>query len=83
MVLYGYDASTFNAISGSKNWNAYFNDIVRSPRQLLHRFSLMLFRSLISRKPIFMAPSTLLIRSVPSWQDGSWAALLPTSLVDE
>jgi len=29
MVLYGYDAATFNAISGSKNWDAYFNDIVR------------------------------------------------------
>lgn len=25
MVLYGYDASVFNAVQGSKNWNAYFN----------------------------------------------------------
>jgi hypothetical protein len=29
MVLYGYDASTFNAISGSKNWNRWFDNIVR------------------------------------------------------
>jgi MFS family permease len=28
MVLYGYDASTFNAISGSKNWDKYFDGIV-------------------------------------------------------
>jgi hypothetical protein len=28
MVLYGYDNSTFNAISGSKNWDAYFDHIV-------------------------------------------------------
>ncbi|KAF2430594.1 MFS sugar transporter-like protein [Tothia fuscella] len=27
MVLYGYDNSTFNAISGSKHWDAYFNHI--------------------------------------------------------
>ncbi|QDS74525.1 hypothetical protein FKW77_007443 [Venturia effusa] len=27
MVLYGYDNSTFNAISGSKNWDTYFNHI--------------------------------------------------------
>ncbi|KAK3203850.1 hypothetical protein GRF29_106g871128 [Pseudopithomyces chartarum] len=25
MVLYGYDASTFNALQNSKNWKAYFN----------------------------------------------------------
>ncbi|KAF2018973.1 general substrate transporter [Aaosphaeria arxii CBS 175.79] len=25
MVLYGYDASVFNAVQGSKNWVAYFN----------------------------------------------------------
>jgi hypothetical protein len=25
MVLYGYDASVFNAIQGSKHWVAYFN----------------------------------------------------------
>ena len=25
MVLYGYDASVYNAVQGSKNWNAYFN----------------------------------------------------------
>lgn len=31
MVLYGYDASTFNAISGSKNWDAYFNHIKSDP----------------------------------------------------
>ena len=30
MVLYGYDASTFNAISGSKNWNRWFDNIVPS-----------------------------------------------------
>jgi hypothetical protein len=29
MVLYGYDASTFNAISGSKNWNLWFDNIVK------------------------------------------------------
>lgn len=28
MVLYGYDASTFNAISGSKNWDAWMSHIV-------------------------------------------------------
>jgi MFS family permease len=28
MVLYGYDASTYNAISGSKNWDAWLNHIV-------------------------------------------------------
>ncbi|KAF2667783.1 sugar transporter [Microthyrium microscopicum] len=33
MVLYGYDASTFNAISGSDNWNAYFDDIIHKPNQ--------------------------------------------------
>lgn len=26
MVLYGYDASVFNALQGSDNWVAYFND---------------------------------------------------------
>jgi len=26
MVLYGYDASTYNSVLGSKNWVAYFND---------------------------------------------------------
>lgn len=26
MVLYGYDASVFNSIQGSKNWVAYFNN---------------------------------------------------------
>ena len=25
MVLYGYDASVFNAVQGSKNWVNYFN----------------------------------------------------------
>ncbi|KDE03937.1 hypothetical protein MVLG_05629 [Microbotryum lychnidis-dioicae p1A1 Lamole] len=25
MILYGYDASTFNAVQGSKHWVAYFN----------------------------------------------------------
>jgi hypothetical protein len=25
MVLYGYDASVFNALQNSKHWNAYFN----------------------------------------------------------
>jgi MFS family permease len=25
MVLYGYDASVFNAVQGSKHWVAYFN----------------------------------------------------------
>ena len=25
MVLYGYDASVFNAVQGSKNWVAFFN----------------------------------------------------------
>ncbi|PSK55317.1 High-affinity glucose transporter [Elsinoe australis] len=25
MVLYGYDASVYNAVQGSKNWNAFFN----------------------------------------------------------
>ena len=25
MVLYGYDASVFNAVQGSDNWKAYFN----------------------------------------------------------
>lgn len=25
MVLYGYDASVFNAVQGSKHWIAYFN----------------------------------------------------------
>lgn len=25
MVLYGYDASVYNAVQGSKNWNNYFN----------------------------------------------------------
>lgn len=29
MVLYGYDASTFNALQNSKNWKAYFNHPVR------------------------------------------------------
>ncbi|KAM0140265.1 hypothetical protein ACHAO1_002496 [Botrytis cinerea] len=26
MVLYGYDASVYNSVQGSKNWVAYFND---------------------------------------------------------
>lgn len=26
MVLYGYDASVFNSVQGSKNWMAYFNN---------------------------------------------------------
>ncbi|KAJ5082537.1 hypothetical protein N7532_011580 [Penicillium argentinense] len=26
MVLYGYDASVFNSVQGSKNWMAYFNE---------------------------------------------------------
>ncbi|KAJ6116750.1 hypothetical protein N7512_006475 [Penicillium capsulatum] len=26
MVLYGYDASVFNSVQGSKNWSAYFNE---------------------------------------------------------
>lgn len=26
MVLYGYDASVFNSVQGSKNWVAYFDD---------------------------------------------------------
>lgn len=26
MVLYGYDASVYNAVQGSDNWVAYFND---------------------------------------------------------
>ncbi|GAB7361135.1 hypothetical protein MBLNU230_g1169t1 [Neophaeotheca triangularis] len=26
MILYGYDASVFNAIQGSENWKAYFNE---------------------------------------------------------
>lgn len=26
MVLYGYDASVFNSVQGSKNWIAYFNN---------------------------------------------------------
>ena len=30
MVLYGYDASTFNALQNSKNWKNYFNHPVRS-----------------------------------------------------
>lgn len=25
MVLYGYDASVYNAVQGSKNWEAWFN----------------------------------------------------------
>jgi hypothetical protein len=25
MVLYGYDASVFNALQNSKNWKAYYN----------------------------------------------------------
>lgn len=25
MVLYGYDASVYNSVQGSKNWVAYFN----------------------------------------------------------
>lgn len=25
MVLYGYDASVFNSVQGSKNWSAWFN----------------------------------------------------------
>lgn len=25
MVLYGYDASVFNAVQGSDNWQAYFD----------------------------------------------------------
>lgn len=29
MVLYGYDASVFNALQGSDNWIAYFNNPVR------------------------------------------------------
>jgi MFS family permease len=33
MVLYGYDASTFNAISGSKNWDKWFDGIVRDPKK--------------------------------------------------
>lgn len=28
MVLYGYDASVFNALQGSKNWIAYFHNPV-------------------------------------------------------
>lgn len=30
MVLYGYDASVFNALQGSKNWVKYFDHPVRS-----------------------------------------------------
>ena len=26
MVLYGYDASVYNSVQGSKHWVAYFND---------------------------------------------------------
>ena len=26
MVLYGYDASVYNSVQGSKNWVAYFNN---------------------------------------------------------
>ena len=26
MVLYGYDASVFNSVQGSDNWNAWFNE---------------------------------------------------------
>ncbi|EAW07664.1 putative MFS sugar transporter [Aspergillus clavatus NRRL 1] len=26
MVLYGYDASVYNSVQGSKNWNRYFNE---------------------------------------------------------
>lgn len=26
MVLYGYDASVFNSVQGSKNWVKYFNN---------------------------------------------------------
>jgi MFS family permease len=33
MVLYGYDASTFNAISGSSNWDRWFDGIVKDPNK--------------------------------------------------
>ena len=32
MVLYGYDASVFNAVQGSDNWNAWFNNVNKNPQ---------------------------------------------------
>jgi MFS family permease len=32
-VLSGYDASTFNAISGSENWDRWFNGIIKKPNE--------------------------------------------------
>jgi hypothetical protein len=34
MVLYGYDASVFNAVQGSKHWVAYFDKPVCFARPL-------------------------------------------------
>lgn len=37
MVLYGYDASVFNACQNSKHWVAYFDHPVRTPKHKIDR----------------------------------------------
>jgi hypothetical protein len=68
MVLYGYDASVYNSVQGSKHWVAYFGNPVSS-----HLFNAWK-RAEKDRIPRKSVPSTRPTPLAPLLQDGSLVA---------
>ena len=78
MVLYGYDASVFNAIQGSAHWVAYFNHPV-SPTCS----KASIWQEADSGRTPRLSELSILPIPLEQWSlVGSWVVPLPTLLVD-